>query len=98
MRVLVVDSTDITTTGKGRWIEIQWNVKYSFIKLRILADEESQKILAFRVTDTSGGDAKNLPGMLDQALDRLGIPLEDRDADLAVSMEVDTTPVDVNTV
>ena len=62
MHVLVADYTGITTTGKGRWIEIQWSVKCSFIKLHILAGEESQRILAFRVTDTSGGDAKNLPG------------------------------------
>ena len=58
----MADSTGITTTGKGRWIEPKWNVKCNFIKLHILADEESQKILAFRITDTGGGDAKNLPG------------------------------------
>lgn len=58
----------------------------------------SQKILAFRITDTSGGDAKNLPGMLDRALDRLGIPLEDRDAEPAVSVEVDDTPADENVI
>ena len=52
----------------------------------------------FRITDTSGGDAKNLPGMLDQALDRLGIPLEDRGADPTVSEEVDSTPADENTM
>ena len=96
--VLVADSTGITTTGKGRWIELKWNVKCSFIKLHILADEESQKILAFRITDTSGGDARNLPGMLDQTLDRLGIPLEDRDAEPAVSVEVDSAPADENTI
>ena len=96
--VLVADSTGITTTGKGRWIELKWNVKCSFIKLHILADEESQKILAFRITDTSGGDARNLPGMLDQALDRLGIPLEDRDAEPAVSVEVDSAPADENAI
>ena len=96
--VLVADSTGITTTGKGRWIGLRWNVKCSFIKLHILADEDSQKILAFRITDTGGGDAKNMPEMLDQALDRLGVPLEDRGADPAVEVEVDSVPADENTV
>ena len=96
--ILVADSTGITTTGKGRWIELKWNVKCNFIKLHILADGESQKILAFRITDAGGGDAGSLPGMLDQALDRLGIPLEDRGADPAVSVEVDSAPADENTV
>ena len=76
----------------------KWNVRCSFIKLHTLADEESQKILAFHITDTSGGDARNLPGMLDQALDRLGIPLEDRGAELAVSVGVDDAPADESTV
>ena len=61
MHILVADSTGITTTGKGRWIELKWNVKYSFIKLHILADEEHQKILVFRAIDTGGGNAGSLP-------------------------------------
>ena len=97
IHVLVADSTGITTTGKGKWIEIKWNVKSNFIKLHIMVDEESQQILAFRITDVNGGDAKNLPGMLDEALEKLGIPLEDRDAEPAVSVEVDSVPADDNT-
>ena len=50
----MADSTGITTTGKGRWIEFKWDVKCSYIKLRILVEEESQKILAFRLTDIRG--------------------------------------------
>ena len=33
--VLMADSTGITTTDKGRWIELKWNIKCSFIKLHI---------------------------------------------------------------
>ena len=96
--VLLADSTGITTTGKGRWIEIKWKVKCNFIKLHLLAEEESRKILAFRVTDRSGGDAKNLPGMLDEALNKLGVPLEDRSEEPAVSVEVESAPAEENTV
>ena len=83
--VLVADSTGIATTGKGRQMELKWDVKCNFIKLHILADEESQKILAFRITDTSGGDAQSLPAMPDQALNKLGAPLEDGGAGQAAS-------------
>ena len=58
----------------------------------------SKRYWRFRITDTSGGDARNLPRMLDQALDRLGIPLEDRGTEPAVSVDVDDTPADENTV
>ena len=95
---LVADSTGITTTGKGKWIEIKWNVKCSFIKLHILADEGSQKILAFRITGTKGGDAENLPGMLDEALEGLGVPLEDHTMEPSVSVQVDDTPADESTL
>ena len=78
--VLLADSTGVTTTGKGRCIEFKWDIKCSYIKLHILV-EESQKILAFRTTDIRGGDAQNLPGMPDEALERLGVPLEDRTAE-----------------
>ena len=37
--VLLADSTGITATGKGRWIEIKWKVKCNFIKLHMLAEE-----------------------------------------------------------
>ena len=98
LHVLVADSTGITTTGKGKWIEIKWNVKCSFIKLHILADEESQKILAFRITGTKGGDAENLPGMLDEALEGLGMPLEDHTMEPSVSVQVDDTSADESTL
>ncbi len=96
--VLLADSTGITTTGKGRWIEIKWKVKCNFIKLHILAEEESRNILAFRVTDRSGGDAKNLPGMLDEALNKLGVPPGDRSEEPAASVEVESAPAEENTV
>ena len=85
--VLMADSTGVTTTGKGRWIEFKWDIKCSYIKMHILVEEESQKILAFRLTDIRGGDAQNLPGMLDEALEKLGVPLEDRTAEPSVPAE-----------
>ena len=96
--LLVADSTGITTTGKGRWIEIKWNVKCSFIKLHILADEGSQKIPAFRITDTGGGDARNPPGMLDEAPEGLGLPLEDHAMEPSVSVDVDSSPADESAI
>ena len=79
---LIADSTGLNMTNSGQWISIKWNVKHNFIKLHIMIDEESQKILAFRITDVNGGDASQLPGMLDEVLENLGMPLEDRTAEI----------------
>ena len=94
----MTDSTGIPTTGKGRWIDLKRNVTCNFIKPHILADEKFQKIMAFHVTDTGRGDAGTLSGMLDRALDRLGVPLEDRGAEPAISVEADSTPANENSV
>lgn len=85
---LIADSTGLNMTNSGQWISIKWNVKHNFIKLHIMVDEESQKILAFRITDVNGGDASQFPGMLDESLENLGIPLEDRTAEIDPDDEV----------
>ena len=85
---LIGDSTGLKMTNSGEWIAIKWNVKHNFIKLHIMIDEETQKILAFRITDVHGGDASQFPGMLDEALENLGIPLEDRTAEIDPDSEV----------
>ena len=93
---LVADSTGISTTNCSEWIAIKWNVKHNFIKLHILIEAESQKILAFRITDVTGGDAAQTPGMLDDALERLGVPpeakpAEAKPAEIKPALEIDTT-------
>lgn len=64
--------------------------------LHISADKESQKILVFRVTTTSY--AGNLPGMLYHTLDRLDVPLKDRDVEPDLSVGANSAPADENSV
>ena len=86
---LAADSTGISTTNCSEWITIKWNVKHNFIKLHILAEVESQKILAFRITDVTGGDAAQTPGMLDDALERLGVPPDAEPAEAKPTSEAE---------
>ena len=79
---LIVDSTGLNMTNSGQWISIKWSVKHNFIKLHIMTDEGSQKILPFRITDVNRRDASQFPGMLDESLEKLSIPLEDRTAEI----------------
>ena len=44
----------------------------------------------------NGGDGKNLPGMLDEALEKLGVPLENRHEEPEMSVEVTSEPADEN--
>jgi uncharacterized iron-regulated protein len=54
---VVVDSTGLTTTTtKGSYIEDKWKKeKRKYLKLHIMADKETKKIVGFRVTSEHTG-------------------------------------------
>ncbi len=48
---VVVDSTGLTTTNRGSYIEDKWKgERRKFLKLHIMADRKTKKIVGFRVT------------------------------------------------
>lgn len=65
---VVVDSTGLSTTTKGSYIEERWRKeKRRFLKLHILADKESKKIVGFRVTSERTGDSKKFKPLVKEA-------------------------------
>ena len=49
--ILIVDASGLTISKKGDYIEDKWiREKKEFIKLHIAVDEESKKIVSFRIT------------------------------------------------
>ncbi len=64
----VVDSTGLTTTTKGAYIEAKWKKeKRRFLKLHILADRKTGKIAGFRVTSEHTGDSKKFVPLVKEA-------------------------------
>jgi transposase len=56
---VVVDSTGLTTTSKGSYIEAKGKKeKRKYLKLHILADKKTGKIAGFRVTTERTGDSR----------------------------------------
>ncbi len=56
---VVIDSTGLSTTTKGAYIENKWRgEKRKFLKLHIMADEETKKIVGFRVTNEQTHDSR----------------------------------------
>lgn len=49
-------------------------MKRGFIWLSILADADSKIVLTFSITDESVGESPRLPTLLDEALEKLGMP------------------------
>ncbi len=62
---VVVDSTGLSTTNKGSYIEAMWRKeKRKFVKLHIVADRKTGKIVGFRVTSEKTGDTKKFVPMV----------------------------------
>lgn len=70
---LSIDGSGLVPAARGHWIHHKWKVKRGFIRLSILIDIDTKQILAFSVTDETVGESPQLPTLLDQALDKLGI-------------------------
>ena len=65
---VVVDSTGLTTTNKGSYIEDKWKKeKRKFLKLHIMADKKTKKIVGFRVTSEHTGDSKKFVPLVKEA-------------------------------
>lgn len=67
----IVDSTGLTTTTKGAYIEDKWKKeKRKFLKLHILADKKTGKIRGFRVTSEHTGDTKKFGPLVKEASEK----------------------------
>ena len=64
-----VDSTGLKQHNRGEWIRQKWQVRRGFVKMHILVDVDTKKILAVRVTDDRTGDSPMFIPLLDDALE-----------------------------
>jgi hypothetical protein len=68
---VVVDSSRLTTTNRGSYIEDKWKTeKRKFLKLHILADKKTGKIAGFRITSEHTGDSKKFVPLVKEASKR----------------------------
>lgn len=70
---MAIDGTGLAPATRGEWIRHKWKTRRGFIRLNVLVDVDTQKILAFEVTDDTVGESPRLPGLLDEALAKIGL-------------------------
>ncbi len=66
--VFAIDSSGLKPSNRGEWIRLKWKVHRGFIKLHILVDVKTQRILSFKLTNEKEGDGAQLPELLDDAI------------------------------
>jgi len=65
---LVVDSSGLSTTRKGAYIEKMWRKqKRKFVKLHIAVDKKTKKIVEFRVTGSKTADTRKFRPLVKEA-------------------------------
>jgi len=65
--VAAVDSTGLKVGSYGEWMRHKWKRRRGFVKLHIIVDVETRKILGFKATDESASDSGEFPDLLRQA-------------------------------
>jgi hypothetical protein len=61
--VIVVDSTGIKVTNRGRWMGEKWHIKNKkgYLKIHVAVNAKTKKILLIKVTDEHVHDCNQLP-------------------------------------
>ena len=68
--VLAVDSTGLKVGNRGEWMREKWRRRRGFVKLHLIVDVETRRILGFKATSEKVSDARVFPELLDQALSK----------------------------
>ena len=67
--IIAIDSTGIKVTNRGQWMKDKWNVrKKGYLKIHMVVNVKSKKILSIKVTDEHVHDSKALPELVEDII------------------------------
>lgn len=69
---MAVDASGLKQHNNGSWIEKKWKVRRGFVKIHIMIDVDTKKILAFKITDETVGDSTVFDELLKSTLKVIG--------------------------
>ena len=71
-RILALDASGLKQHNRGEWMRAKWRVRRGFVKMHVLVDTETKRILALKVTDDSVGDSSMFGALLGQVVNADG--------------------------
>ncbi|MDE0090981.1 MAG: transposase [Thaumarchaeota archaeon] len=75
--MLALDASGLKQHNRVEWTRARWKVRRGFVKMHVLVDTDTMKILAPGVTDDSVGDSAMFESLLGQVADAGGGNTED---------------------
>jgi IS5 family transposase len=69
--VIAIDSTGIKVTNRGQWVRDKWHIKNKkgYLKIHVVVNLKTKKILTIKVTDEHVHDSKALPGLVENIIE-----------------------------
>jgi len=70
--VVALDSTGMKVSNRGEWMREKWKRRRGWIKVHIVVDAKSKKLLAMEITDERTGDGKMLKPLIEKVERNVG--------------------------
>ena len=70
---VAVDSTGLKVGNYSEWMRHKWKRRRGFLKLHLIVDTETRKILGFKATSEEVPDAQTFPELLQQAQSKVEV-------------------------
>lgn len=70
--VIALDSTGMKVSNRGEWMREKWKRRRGWIKVHIVVDAKSKKLLAMEITDERTGDGKMLKPLVEKTEKNVG--------------------------
>ena len=70
--IVALDSTGMKVSNRGEWMREKWKRRRGWIKVHIVVDAKSKKLLAMEITDERTGDGKMLKPLIEKAEKNVG--------------------------
>ena len=68
---MIMDATGLKQHNRGEWMRQKWQIRRGFVKMHVMVDADTQKILALSITDESVGDSRELKPLLGESLKKI---------------------------
>jgi len=65
--IVALDATGMKVSNRGEWIREKWKVRRGWIKVHIVIDVNTRRLIALKITDERTGDDKMLKPLIEKA-------------------------------
>lgn len=70
--IVALDATGMKVSNRGEWMREKWKIRRGWIKVHVVVEVNTRKLLALEVTDERIGDGKMLKPLIEKTEKNIG--------------------------